>query len=90
MTPHYVNQRGELNWLLNNLVDRVPQVTSAVMLTQDGLAIGASADLSREEAEHLAALPQLTPQPRDVPSAGSGYSPYPMTAGQSDPASYAG
>ena len=34
-------------------------------------------------------LPQLTPQPRDMPSAGSMYSPYPMTAGQSDPAPYA-
>ena len=34
-------------------------------------------------------LPQLTLQLRDVPSAGSVYSPYSMTAGQSDPASYA-
>jgi len=56
MTPHYVNKGGELNWLLDDLVNRVPQVTKAVMLTQDGLAIGASAGLSREDAEHLAAL----------------------------------
>jgi predicted regulator of Ras-like GTPase activity (Roadblock/LC7/MglB family) len=56
MTPHYVNQGGELNWLLDDLVKRVPQVSRAVMLTQDGLAIGASAGLSREDAEHLAAL----------------------------------
>jgi len=56
MTPHYVNQGGELNWLLDDLVDRVPQVTKAVMLTHDGLAIGASAALSREDAERLAAL----------------------------------
>jgi predicted regulator of Ras-like GTPase activity (Roadblock/LC7/MglB family) len=56
MTPHYVNQGGELNWLLDDLVNRVPQVSKAVMLTQDGLAIGASAGLSREDAEHLAAL----------------------------------
>jgi predicted regulator of Ras-like GTPase activity (Roadblock/LC7/MglB family) len=56
MTPHYVNQGGELSWLLDDLVRRVPQVSKAVMLTQDGLAIGASAGLSREEAEHLAAL----------------------------------
>jgi hypothetical protein len=41
MTPHYVSQGGELNWLLDDLVNRVPQVTKAVMLTQDGLAIGA-------------------------------------------------
>ena len=56
MTPHYVNQGGELSWLLDDLVRRVPQVSRAVMLTQDGLAIGASAGLSREDAEHLAAL----------------------------------
>src|ERR1700755_2483548 len=56
MTPHYVNQGGELSWLLDDLVRRVPQVDQAVMLTQDGLAIGASAGLSREDAEHLAAL----------------------------------
>jgi predicted regulator of Ras-like GTPase activity (Roadblock/LC7/MglB family) len=56
MTPHYVNQGSELSWLLDDLVRRVPQVNKAVMLTQDGLAIGASAGLSREDAEHLAAL----------------------------------
>jgi predicted regulator of Ras-like GTPase activity (Roadblock/LC7/MglB family) len=56
MTPHYVNQGGELNWLLDDLVNRVPQVSKAVMLTQDGLAIGASAGLNREDAQHLAAL----------------------------------
>jgi predicted regulator of Ras-like GTPase activity (Roadblock/LC7/MglB family) len=56
MTPHYVNQGGGLSWLLDDLVKRVPQVSKAVMLTQDGLAIGASAGLSREDAEHLAAL----------------------------------
>jgi predicted regulator of Ras-like GTPase activity (Roadblock/LC7/MglB family) len=56
MTSHYVNQGSELSWLLDDLVRRVPQVSKAVMLTQDGLAIGASAGLSREDAEHLAAL----------------------------------
>jgi predicted regulator of Ras-like GTPase activity (Roadblock/LC7/MglB family) len=56
MTPHDVNQGGELNWLLDDLVNRVPQVSKAVMLTQDGLAIGASSSLNREDAEHLAAL----------------------------------
>ena len=56
MTPYYVNKGSELSWLLDDLVRRVPQVSKAVMLTQDGLAIGASAGLSREDAEHLAAL----------------------------------
>lgn len=56
MTPNHPGQRGEFNWLLDDLVNRVAQVMKAVMLTQDGLAIGASAGLSREDAEHLAAL----------------------------------
>src|ERR1700744_5312243 len=56
MTPHYVNQGGELSWLLDDLVRRGPPGDKAVMLTQGGLAIGASAGLSREDAEHLAAL----------------------------------
>src|SRR5712692_9433566 len=45
-----------LNWLLDDLVSRVAQVHKAVALTQDGLAIGASRGLSREDAEHLSAL----------------------------------
>jgi predicted regulator of Ras-like GTPase activity (Roadblock/LC7/MglB family) len=56
MTPDYRGQRSELNWLLDDLVNRVAQVMKVVMLTQDGLAIGASAGLSQEDAEHLAAL----------------------------------
>lgn len=56
MTPNHRNQGGELSWLLDDLVNRVTQVKKAVMLTQDGLAIGASRGLSREDAEHLAAL----------------------------------
>ena len=39
MTPHYLNRSGELNWLPDDLADRVPQVTKAVTLTRDGLAI---------------------------------------------------
>ncbi len=37
MTPRYVHQGGELNWLPDDLMNRVPQVSKAVMLTQDGL-----------------------------------------------------
>jgi predicted regulator of Ras-like GTPase activity (Roadblock/LC7/MglB family) len=44
-----------LNWLLDDLVTRVPQVDKAVILSRDGLAIAASAGLAREDAEHLAA-----------------------------------
>jgi predicted regulator of Ras-like GTPase activity (Roadblock/LC7/MglB family) len=47
---------SELDWLLDDLVRRVSQIKKAVILSQDGLALGASAGLDREDAEHLAAL----------------------------------
>ncbi|MFC8454949.1 roadblock/LC7 domain-containing protein [Kitasatospora sp. NPDC057223] len=47
---------GGLNWLLDELVSRVVQVRFAVMLSGDGLAIGTSAGLGREDGEHLAAV----------------------------------
>ncbi len=48
--------RGEVNWLLDDLVSRAAQIRKAVILTQDGLAIGASRGLSQDDADHLAAL----------------------------------
>lgn len=47
---------GDLNWLLDDLVTRVTQIDKAVILSRDGLAIGASDGLSREDAEHLSAV----------------------------------
>lgn len=47
---------GELGWLLDELVGRVGSIRKALILSSDGLATGASADLSREDAEHLAAV----------------------------------
>ncbi len=47
---------GDLDWLLDDLVSRVAQVEKAVILSRDGLAIGASDGLTREDAEHLAAV----------------------------------
>ncbi|MFC4463237.1 roadblock/LC7 domain-containing protein [Streptomyces xiangluensis] len=47
---------GELDWLLDDLVTRVGEVRHAVVLSNDGLAMGASGDLTREDAEHLAAV----------------------------------
>ena len=46
----------DLNWLLDDLVVRVPRIERAVVLSRDGLATGASARLSQEEAERLAAI----------------------------------
>ncbi len=48
--------RGQLDWLLDDLVRRVGHVTKAVILSQDGMALGASATLERDDAERLAAL----------------------------------
>jgi predicted regulator of Ras-like GTPase activity (Roadblock/LC7/MglB family) len=47
---------GELNWLLDSLVERVTQVRHAVVLSSDGLRIASSGGLGREDAEHLAAV----------------------------------
>ncbi|MFJ4485589.1 roadblock/LC7 domain-containing protein [Streptomyces longwoodensis] len=47
---------GELDWLLDDLVLRVREVRHAVVLSNDGLAVGASDGLTREDAEHLAAV----------------------------------
>ncbi|MER7208247.1 roadblock/LC7 domain-containing protein [Streptosporangium sp. NPDC000239] len=47
---------GELNWLLDDLTNRVGAVRQAVILSTDGLAVGFSKGLNREEAEHLSAI----------------------------------
>ncbi|MFD4787160.1 roadblock/LC7 domain-containing protein [Streptomyces sp. NPDC058459] len=51
------NERsGELDWLLDDLVRRVTEVRHAVVLSNDGLAVGSSTGLGRDDAEHLAAV----------------------------------
>ncbi|GAA0491197.1 roadblock/LC7 domain-containing protein [Streptomyces stramineus] len=45
-----------LSWLLDELVERVGSIRKALVLSGDGLATGASKDLSREDGEHLAAV----------------------------------
>ncbi|MFI6805414.1 roadblock/LC7 domain-containing protein [Streptomyces luteogriseus] len=47
---------GELDWLLDDLVLRVSDIRHVVVLSNDGLAVGASTGLRREDAEHLAAV----------------------------------
>ncbi|GAA2097944.1 roadblock/LC7 domain-containing protein [Streptomyces albiaxialis] len=53
---HATSGSGELNWLLDELVERVGSIRKALVLSGDGLARGASQDLSREDGEHLAAV----------------------------------
>jgi predicted regulator of Ras-like GTPase activity (Roadblock/LC7/MglB family) len=47
---------GSLDWLLDDLVSRVAQISKAVILSRDGLAIGASSGMAKDNAEHLAAV----------------------------------
>ena len=46
----------ELDWLLEDLVDRLAGAESAVVLSADGLLIGRSHGLRRDSAERLSAL----------------------------------
>jgi predicted regulator of Ras-like GTPase activity (Roadblock/LC7/MglB family) len=46
----------QLNWLLDDLADRVEHFRQAVILSRDGLTVASSKGLSREDAEHLSAL----------------------------------
>jgi predicted regulator of Ras-like GTPase activity (Roadblock/LC7/MglB family) len=54
--PHTTKPNVDLDWLLDELVERVPSARQAVVLSADGLLLGASADSDRTEAEHLCAL----------------------------------
>lgn len=47
---------SQLDWLMDDLVTRVADIQRAVLLSQDGLALGSSRALDQADAEHLAAL----------------------------------
>ncbi|MDG3009350.1 roadblock/LC7 domain-containing protein [Rhodococcus sp. D2-41] len=47
---------GDLNWLLDDLVDRLAGVRYAVVLSTDGLLLGRSTSMNREDAEHFGAM----------------------------------
>ncbi|PMR60156.1 dynein regulation protein LC7 [Verrucosispora sp. ts21] len=49
-------QSANLDWLLDDLVERLPAARRAVVLSADGLLLGSSAELDRADAEHLCAL----------------------------------
>ena len=49
-------QSANLTWLLDDLVERVPSAQQAVVLSADGLLMGASSNMVRENAEHLSAM----------------------------------
>jgi predicted regulator of Ras-like GTPase activity (Roadblock/LC7/MglB family) len=47
---------GDLNWLLDDLIVRAVGAQHAVVLSTDGLCIGRSRSLNREDSEHLSAM----------------------------------
>jgi predicted regulator of Ras-like GTPase activity (Roadblock/LC7/MglB family) len=49
-------QTATMSWVLDDLVRRVDGIKQAVVLSRDGLTLGSSHGLSREDAEHLAAV----------------------------------
>jgi len=53
---HDAGAADQLGWLLDDLVRRISEVSKAVILSQDGIALAASQTLERDDAEHLAAL----------------------------------
>jgi uncharacterized protein len=55
MTPT-IRPAARLNWLLDDLIERVPSAQQAVVLSADGLLMGSSRGLTREDAEHLSAM----------------------------------
>ncbi len=46
----------DLNWLVTNFVERVPEAAHALIVSADGLALGISEGLPRGGAEQLAAV----------------------------------
>lgn len=55
-TGRTATDKAALNWLLDDLVDRVAGIRKAIVLSGDGLPTGVSKDLTREDSEHLAAV----------------------------------
>lgn len=47
---------ASLDWLLDDLLRRLPGADKAIVLSADGLLIGRSSTLHRDDAEHLSAM----------------------------------
>ncbi|MFJ6619112.1 roadblock/LC7 domain-containing protein [Kitasatospora sp. NPDC091335] len=56
MTTQHTEAQRDLNWLLDQLVARVPETRHAVVLSEDGLLVGMSQGLDRADGEHLSAV----------------------------------
>jgi predicted regulator of Ras-like GTPase activity (Roadblock/LC7/MglB family) len=47
---------ASMSWVLDDLVRRVEGITQAVLLSRDGLVLGASHGLTKQDAEQLSAM----------------------------------
>ncbi|MVU81849.1 roadblock/LC7 domain-containing protein [Nocardia sp. ET3-3] len=50
------SQRIDLGWLLDDLINGLPRARSAVLLSTDGLLLGASSGQERSDAERFGAM----------------------------------
>lgn len=51
-----MNQKNDLNWLLDDIVSRVVGTQHAVVLSADGLLLGKSAGMSKDDSDQLSAI----------------------------------
>ena len=49
-------QVNELNWLITDFADRVPDVAHAIVVSADGLPLASSAGFPADRADQLAAI----------------------------------
>ncbi len=49
-------QASNINWLLNNFVDRIPGVSESVVVSSDGLPLAASSGLDRDSIDRFSAV----------------------------------
>jgi uncharacterized protein len=48
--------RGELGWLLDDILGKVPSARHALLLSVDGLVLGSDSAMNTDSADHLAAI----------------------------------
>ncbi|MDT7728241.1 MAG: hypothetical protein QOI21_4817 [Actinomycetota bacterium] len=52
----YGNSKPDLNWLLDDVVNRVVGAQNAIVLSADGLLMGKSAGMSKDDSDQLSAI----------------------------------
>jgi len=52
----YGNSKPDLNWLLDDVVNRVVGAQNAIVLSADGLLMGKSVGMSKDDSDQLSAI----------------------------------